>query len=82
MMKTATMRLAAWLLTLAMAAIACQAPTGDPKSPPNSPLPSLDRKDDPSTSPPPPIFGKDGGASQPRREGPEAPRNALASEVR
>lgn len=82
MMKTATVRLAVWLTTLAIAAIACRQPSGDPKTPPNSPLPTIDRKDEPTTSPPPPLLGKDGGASRPRYDGPQVPRSAMASESR
>ena len=45
----------AWFLCLAIASgVSCRQgePTGDPKTPANSPLPKLDRKDlDPSSSP-------------------------------
>jgi hypothetical protein len=81
-MKTATVRLAVWLITLAIAAIACRQPTGDPQTPPNSPLPKMDQKDEPASSPPPPLLGKDGGASRPRHDGPQVPRSAIASDVR
>lgn len=82
MRKTATVRLGFGMLALALAAIACREPSGDPKTPPNSPLPSIDGKDEPSTSPPPSILGKDGGTSRPRQDGPEAPKSAMAERVR
>ena len=47
MMKTATVRLVGAMVAVAIAAIACREPTGDPKTPPNSPLPSIDNKDEP-----------------------------------
>jgi hypothetical protein len=47
------------------AAIACrevQPPTGDPKTPPNSPIPDIDRKErDPMTDPKTPPSIGDGG---------------------
>jgi|GEM_PF-5968725 len=49
-----------------LGAIACRegVPTGDPKTPANSPIPDIDKKDDPSSSPPSPLT-RDGGATRP-----------------
>lgn len=82
MSKTATLRLVFAMAAVAIAAIACREPSGDPKTPPNSPLPSLDGKDEPTTSPPPSLLGKDGGTSRPRQDGPGAPKSAMAGGVR
>ena len=48
-------RFAAGLVAVTLAAIACRQgdPSIDPKTPPNSPIPTkLDRPEDPATSPP------------------------------
>ena len=52
------------MVAVALAAVACRQgqPTEDPKTPPNSPLPDIDRaEDDPNTSPPSLPLGNDGG---------------------
>jgi hypothetical protein len=77
-MRAAVARFAVGLLVVTAGAIACRQPTGDPKTPPNSPIPTIDRKDEPTTSPPSPLLGNDGGASRPRHDGPGVPRSALA----
>jgi len=43
------------LILLVTVAVACRRgePTGDPKTPPNSPLPEIDRKDEDPKAPPP-----------------------------
>jgi hypothetical protein len=57
------------LLTLGAGAIACRQtdPSPDPRMPPNSPLPKIDRPDDSpekSTPPPPRSPASDGGSSR------------------
>jgi hypothetical protein len=52
------------MLAVAMAAIACRQgqPTEDPKTPPNSPLPDIDRpEEEPSPGPPALPLGPDAG---------------------
>ena len=63
--------------SLAVAACRTGDPTGDPKMPSNSPLPSIDKKEDPPASPLPPL-AKDAGASRPTPRDPGGPANALA----
>ena len=65
-MLSSFVRLAAWLVVIAIAAIACRQgdPAIDPKTPPNSPLPTkLDRPDDrPPSQGLPPLMSDGGGA--------------------
>jgi hypothetical protein len=61
------MRLAAGVLAITLAAIACrQGDPLEPKTPPNSPIPTkLDRPDDPPASPTGlPKIGSDAGSSK------------------
>lgn len=65
-MRTSLLRLAAWLVVVALAAIACRQgdPAIEPKTPPNSPLPTkLDRPDD-RPSAPSILRPPDGGATR------------------
>ncbi|MBS2011305.1 MAG: hypothetical protein JST00_00220 [Deltaproteobacteria bacterium] len=69
MVKSATVRLALWLAAVAIAAVACrqQQPSGDPKMPANSPIPTIDRKEDGDSSKTPAVpspLASDGGASR------------------
>jgi hypothetical protein len=60
-------RRAAGLVVLVLVAIACRQgdPSIDPRTPPNSPVPTkLDRPDDPPASPSLPKLVPDGGATR------------------
>lgn len=66
-MKLALARMAVGLMAIALGAIACrQNEPLDPKTPPNQPLPDIDRPDDPTPSPmpKPPPADPDGGPLQ------------------
>ena len=57
-------RFAFGAVAVALAAIACRQgqPSEDPKTPPNSPLPDIDRpEEEPNKGPPPLPLGADGG---------------------
>jgi len=57
--KPAVLRLFVGMITVALAAIACRQ---EPKTPPNSPVPELQRTEDETPkTPPSPLPTKDGG---------------------
>jgi hypothetical protein len=65
--KLSVARFLVGLVVIALGAIACRQgdPSIDPKTPPNSPIPTkLDRPDDPPASPSVPKLTPDGGASR------------------
>jgi hypothetical protein len=65
-MMSSLMRLAMGLVVIGLGAIACRQnePPLEPRTPPpNSPIPDIDRPDDPSVSPPPKLPRPDGDAS-------------------
>ena len=67
-MRVSLIRFAAGLLVIGVAALACRQgdPAIDPKTPPNSPVPTkLDRPDDrPTASPGVPALAPDGGTKR------------------
>jgi hypothetical protein len=67
LMRASLLRLAAGFIVVTLAAIACRQgdPAIDPRTPPNSPVPTkLDRPDDPPSSPSIPRLVPDGGATR------------------
>jgi hypothetical protein len=66
-MRSSLIRFGAGLVAVVLAAIACRQgdPSIEPKTPPNSPVPTkLDRPDDPPASPRLPKLTPDGGSSR------------------
>lgn len=66
-MRSTLIRFLAWMAVIAIAALACRQgdPSIEPRTPPNSPIPTkLDRPDDPPASPSLPKLVPDGGATR------------------
>lgn len=61
--KPAVWRLCVGLFVVSVGAMACRGtdPSGDPKTPPNSPLPQVDKPEEPEAPMPNPL--SDGGSS-------------------
>ncbi|MBX3204787.1 MAG: hypothetical protein KF764_06945 [Labilithrix sp.] len=61
-MKRRISGVAAFITALLLSAIACRQgePTGDPRTPVNSPIPEIDRKEEEPKAPPTPSIGDAG----------------------
>ena len=62
-MKPAAVHMAIWMTVISLGVIACRGtdPSGDPKTPPNSPLPDIERPEEPKGPLPSPVG--DGGVT-------------------